>query len=63
MIRGVDLIGARTLGSEYDRNTIELTDKDNLSYRISALEILNILKKFNFEQKLARVHYHLTLAE
>lgn len=61
MVKGVDLVGARTLGSMYDHNCIEIMDKNNLTYRISATEILAILQKFNFEQKKARIHSYLTL--
>jgi len=62
MVKGVDLVGARTLGSMYDHDCIELTDKNGLNYRISATEILSILQKFDFEQRKARIHYYLTLA-
>jgi hypothetical protein len=62
MVKGNDLIGARTLGSMYDMNSIEVTDKNNLTYRITAGEILGILKKLNFEQKKARKHYYLTIS-
>lgn len=62
MVKGEDLVGARTLGSMYDMDCIEITDKNNLTYRISATQILAVLQKFNFEQKKAKKYYYLKLA-
>ncbi len=62
MIKGEDLIGARTLSSMYDHQNIEIMDKNNKTYRISATEILAILQKFNFSETKARVHTYLSLA-
>lgn len=62
MLSGKELTGARTLGSRYDHNCIELTGRDEKHYRISADVILEALKQCNFETRDARVHTYLTLA-
>ena len=56
MVKGVDLTGARTLGS----NSIEVMDKDKNTYRITATQILEILQKFDFSQTKARKYYYLS---
>lgn len=61
MVKGEDLIGARTLGSMYDNDCISLKDKDGNDYRISATQILEALQKFSFSERKARKHIYLSL--
>jgi len=61
MVKGEDLTGARTLGSMYDMDSIEVIDKENNTYRITATQILEILKKFDFSQTKAKKYYYLKL--
>ena len=60
MVKGVDLVGARTLGSMYDHNCIEIMDKDKNTYRIKATEILSLLQKHDFSQTKGRKYYYLS---
>ena len=62
MIKGSDLTTARTLGSRYDMDSIEIMDIDGKCYRIKTYEILKALKNLNFESKKEKVHTYLTLA-
>ena len=60
MVKGIDLVGARTLKSMYDMDSIEIMDKDKNTYRITATQILSLLQKHDFSQVKAKKYYYLT---
>lgn len=55
LVKGEDLIGARTLGMQ----SIEVMDKNKDTYRITTTQVLEILKKFDFSQTKAKKYYYL----
>lgn len=61
IIRGKNIVGAWTLGSQYDNNSIEVIDDDDNCYRIRTKDILKALKKYNFKKTKAQVHFYLEI--
>lgn len=62
-VKGKNIVNAHTLGSMYDHDCIGLVDKAHKEYRISASELIKMIKHFEFNSELARVHTYLYVVD
>ena len=56
---GQNIVSARTLGTQYDQNSISITDDNGNHYRIKADVILSCLHEFKFKIVQKRKHKYL----
>jgi hypothetical protein len=63
MLKGEQIVGCRTLKSQYDMDSVEVGFADGRWLRIKAFELVKALKKCEFTERKAIRHTYLEVVE